>query len=261
MPRGSTGFFSRLHRAAVRLMSKPQASIRTSRPADAAALWAAALFPCLATWVYFMVLAQQPLAARAAYGAEKVVQFSFPVIWVVVVRRQAVRMGRPSLAGVVEGLAIGLAVLLGISLLYFHWLKPAGYLASSADAIADRLKTYGMDTRARFILGGILLCSIHALLEEYYWRWFLFGRLRQFMPVAAAVVLSSLAFMAHHTILLAVYFGGLSPATVFFSLCVAAGGAAWAWIYHRSGSIVGPWLSHLLVDAGIFIVGYDLLWP
>ena len=30
-------------------------------------------------------------------------------------------------------------------------------------------------------------------------------------------------------------------------------GAAWAWIYHRSGSLLGPWLSHLLIDAGIFV--------
>ena len=79
------------------------------------------------------------------------------------------------------------------------------------------------------------------------------------MPVAAAVVLSSLAFTAHHVILLAVFFGGWSWPTIFFSLCVAVGGAAWAWIYHRSGSLLGPWLSHLLIDAGIFIVGFDLV--
>jgi membrane protease YdiL (CAAX protease family) len=40
---------------------------------------------------------------------------------------------------------------------------------------------------------------------------------------------------------------------------VAAGGAVWAWVYHRSGSLLGPWLSHMLVDAGIFLVGYQML--
>ena len=29
----------------------------------------------------------------------------------------------------------------------------------------------------------------------------------------------------------------------------------WAWLYHRSGSLLGPWLGHALVDAAIF-VGY-----
>jgi uncharacterized protein len=40
---------------------------------------------------------------------------------------------------------------------------------------------------------------------------------------------------------------------------VAVGGAFWAWLYERTGSIFGPWLSHLLIDAGIFWIGYDLI--
>jgi membrane protease YdiL (CAAX protease family) len=66
--------------------------------------------------------------------------------------------------------------------------------------------------------------------------------------------------MAHHIILLATYFGWTSPVAYLFSLAVAIGGAAWAWIYHRSGSLFGPWLSHCLVDAAIFYLGYELAW-
>ena len=202
-----------------------------------------------------------PVSGRAvAYAAEKIVQFAFPAVWVTIVQRQKLRLVRPSAAGVAEGLALGVAVLAGTLLLYFLWLKPAGYLAAAVGPITAKATALGMGSPARFILGGVLLSSIHALLEEYYWRWFLFGGLRRFMPVAAAVILSSLAFTAHHVILLAVFFGGWSRATIFFSLCVAVGGAAWAWIYHRSGSLLGPWLSHLLIDAGIFVVGYDLVW-
>ena len=242
-------------------MSISDPSGQASRRADAAALWAVALFPSLATWLYFVVLAQHPSAAvQAAYGAEKIVQFAFPLVWVVMVRRQKLRLARPQAAGMAEGLSMGLAVLAGMLLLYFLWLKPAGYLAAAVAPIAVKAKALGMGSPAQFILGGVLLSSVHALLEEYYWRWFLFGGLRRFMPVAAAVVLSSLAFTAHHVILLAIYFGGMSWATVLFSLCVAVGGAAWAWIYDRSGSLLGPWLSHLLIDAGIFVVGYDLIW-
>jgi hypothetical protein len=40
---------------------------------------------------------------------------------------------------------------------------------------------------------------------------------------------------------------------------VAAGGAFWAWLYQRSGSLVGPWLGHLLADAAIFTVGWQLV--
>ena len=60
-------------------------------------------------------------------------------------------------------------------------------------------------------------------------------------------------------IVLGIYFEWQLLPTSFFSLAVAVGGAMWAWLYHRSGSIFGPWMGHLLVDAGIFLVGYDLV--
>jgi membrane protease YdiL (CAAX protease family) len=234
---------------------------RNSRRADAAALWATALFPSFATWLYFIVLSRHPSALmQTAYAAEKIVQFGFPIAWVLLVQRQRIRFVKPSWAGVAEGLLLGITVLSGMLLLYFLWLKPGGYLMATVEPMREKAIGLGMGSPARFILGGILLSTVHSLMEEYYWRWFLFGNMRRFMPVAAAVGLSSLAFAAHHVILLAVYFGGLSLATVFFSLSVAVGGAAWAWIYQRSGSLLGPWLSHLLIDAGTFIVGYDLLW-
>jgi len=231
-----------------------------ARRADATALCIAALFPSVATWLYFVVLTQYPAAVQPAFWTEKVLQFSFPLVWVVLIQRQKLSLSVPSPAGVGEGLLLGAAVLAGMLLLYFLWLKPAGYLAAAAGPMAAKARSLGMNSPARFIIAGVLLSSIHAFLEEYYWRWFLFGGLRRFMPVAAAVILSSLAFTAHHVILLGSFFGGLSLATVFFSLCVAIGGAAWAWIYHRSGSLLGPWLSHVMIDAGIFIVGFDLVW-
>ena len=65
--------------------------------------------------------------------------------------------------------------------------------------------------------------------------------------------------MAHHVIVLGVWFpdhvwAGVVP----FSLCVAGGGAVWAWLYERTGSVYGPWISHMIVDAAMFVVGYDL---
>jgi hypothetical protein len=33
----------------------------------------------------------------------------------------------------------------------------------------------------------------------------------------------------------------------------------WAWLYERTQSVWAPWLSHLVVDAAIYVIGYDLL--
>ena len=130
--------------------------------------------------------------------------------------------------------------------------------SSPAAAIRSKIRGLGVDRLWKFIALGAFYAVFHSLLEEYYWRWFVFQRLRRLWPLTSAIGLSSIAFMAHHVILMAVFFGWSSPWTYFFSLSVAVGGAVWAWLYARSGSIYGPWLSHLLVDAAIFLIGYDL---
>jgi membrane protease YdiL (CAAX protease family) len=78
------------------------------------------------------------------------------------------------------------------------------------------------------------------------------------MPLGPAIAISSLGFMAHHVLLLGLFFGWVSPLTYLFSMSVMIGGAFWAWLYNRSGNLVAPWLSHALIDAAIFVVGFEL---
>jgi membrane protease YdiL (CAAX protease family) len=105
---------------------------------------------------------------------------------------------------------------------------------------------------------GTFYSLVHSGLEEYYWRWFVFGQLSRRVPLAAAIAISSLGFMAHHVLVLSQFFHGYGAATWFFSLCVAVGGAVWAWLYQRSGSLYGPWVSHMIIDAGLMVIGYQL---
>jgi hypothetical protein len=66
--------------------------------------------------------------------------------------------------------------------------------------------------------------------------------------------------MAHHVIVLGVYLPGRFVSRALpFSLAIAVGGAVWAWLYGRADSLYPSWLSHLLVDAAIFVIGWDLL--
>jgi hypothetical protein len=73
------------------------------------------------------------------------------------------------------------------------------------------------------------------------------------------MIVSALGLTAHHVLVLGKFFGFDSAACWLFSLCVAVGGAFWAWLYERYGSLLGPWASHLLVDAAIFLIGFDLV--
>jgi membrane protease YdiL (CAAX protease family) len=66
--------------------------------------------------------------------------------------------------------------------------------------------------------------------------------------------------MAYHVVLLFPFFAGKFLTLVMpLSLGIAVGGAVWAWLYERTGSIYAPWLSHLIIDVAIFAVGYDLI--
>ena len=231
----------------------------TARRADACVVLVAMVLPTLITWLYFVVLKDAaPAVQQGVYTAGKVLQFGLPIVWVAIVQRQRLRLRPDTTAGVAEGVGFGLLVFAAMFLLYHAWLKPGGYFVEASGAIREKVTGFGIDGLAKYVALGAFYALAHSFLEEYYYRWFVFGQLRRFIPLWAAIILSSLAFMAHHVIVVGLYFGWFSWLTMLFCLAVAAGGAIWAWIYHRSGSLVGPWLSHLAVDAAIFAVGYDL---
>lgn len=225
--------------------------------ADWQAVLLALMFPTVATWVYFVLLAGSPYA-QAVYAGGKLVQFAFPVCWVVLWQRRRLRPSAPSSSGVGQGLALGLLVVAGMMALYYGYLKASPIMASTPVEIAKKMVDFRVDSPAKYLALAAFISLLHSLLEEYYWRWFVFGQLRRSLPFAAAAALSSLGFMAHHVLVVGGFLKGYGPATWLFSLCVAAGGVLWAWIYQRTRTLYGPWISHLIIDAGLMWLGYDL---
>jgi membrane protease YdiL (CAAX protease family) len=199
-------------------------------------------------------------ASLSAYSIGKAVQFAFPLLIVWGPERRCLAPNLPSFRGLMPGVAFGLAVGVAVWILYAVFLRDWLIRIGTQQKVLAKVQECGADTPFKFVLLTVFLAGGHALLEEYYWRWFAFGWLKRSLPVTVAIVLSSLAFMAHHVVVLDAFLPGhFVSAAVPFSLCVAAGGAAWAWLYHRTGSICSVWLSHLLVDAAIMMVGYDLV--
>lgn len=230
------------------------------RRADWVITLIALVFPAALTWVYFLALGHSdPRLQQGAFAIGKCLQFALPVFWVVLVRRQRIPLAWPGHAGLVEGLAFGLLVLVTALVGYAFVLKPAGFLTPAAAAIHEKIAHFHITTPARYLVMGLFYSLVHSFLEEYYWRWFVFGQLRRLIPVSAAIAVSALGFTLHHVLVLGMYFGWFSAATLLFSLAVAVGGVFWARLYQRSGSLYGPWLSHVLIDAAIFLVGYDLV--
>jgi membrane protease YdiL (CAAX protease family) len=269
------------------------------------ALLFAMIFPTVAAWSYFLGLAGRGSVVnpwqQAAYVIGKVVQFSFPLAFLVFLGRRAqqrtqrqraytqhapvgelpptakswdvsldsgwrdprwLQVQRPRFSGLRPALIFGLAVAAVMLGVYFGALRGTRLLEKTPAMVRHKLEQVDMATPECYVVLAVFVVAAHSLLEEYYWRWFVFGGLRLFLSLAPAMLLSSLAFMAHHVVVLYVYLPGkFWSAALPFALGIAAGGAVWAWLYERNGSLGAPWLSHLIIDAAIFAIGWDLLWP
>jgi uncharacterized protein len=231
---------------------------------DALALLFAMGMPSLLTWLEFTVLpgghVEGSPVVLTTFAAGKVLQFAFPLLYVWWFEPAEIRLVRPTTRGLALGAAFGLVVGAAAILLYRFWLSETSFMADTPARIYAWLGSMNLTTPAAFLAIALFVSIPHSLLEEYYWRWFVYGWLRRHLPIAAAMVISSLAFMAHHVIILSVYLPGqFWTLAVPFSLGVAGGGIVWAWLYERTGALYAPWLSHFLIDAALMVLGYQMI--
>jgi len=215
--------------------------------------------------LYFVVLpntdGEKSSALGFAFGFGKSIQFLFPIVFVWWFARDQVAFAPPTWRGVPLGVGFALLVGIGMFTLYFALVKDIPAVAiDTPRQIHAKVKEFGANTVVGYVILALVISVVHSLAEEYYWRWFVFGWINKHMPMAWAILLSSIGFMLHHIVILGVYFPGhFWTLALPFSICVAVGGGVWAWIYARCGSLYAPWISHCLIDAAIMGVGYVML--
>lgn len=234
------------------------------RRRNTAILAFALLFPSVLTWAYFIFGERfMPDVSKYIFVAGKTLQFAFPAFIAAFVLQKRWLVRRPNRRGLAPGAIFGAAVGLLIFFVGAYLIKEPGTFKPLVDNLREellgRLQPLGLATPSAFILLTIFYSIVHSGLEEYYWRWFTFGRLAERLPYVPASLIANAGFMLHHVLLLGVYFGFAQPATWVCSFGVFIGGLVWQEIYRRSDSIYGAWLSHGLIDAGIFAVGFLLL--
>jgi hypothetical protein len=219
----------------------------------------ALLYPTLLTLGYFEYLAGT-VWQYVVYTPGKILQFAFPLIYMyVVLGWRPQRPPRASAAELAVGLASGAAIAAAAWLIYADVLLPSGVLTGPAERIVQQIDSFGLASVGVFALTAVFYSVIHSGLEEYYWRWFVFGRASGLLRrPAAAAVLASVGFAAHHVVVLGGFFGYGSIWTWVLSAAIAVGGAFWCAMAWRYGRLWGAWLSHALVDAAIFTIGYDI---
>ncbi len=193
------------------------------------------------------------LVGNVVYALGKGVLYGMPLLWWWLVRAGRSTFPTPTAHGWRTGLTSGLA--LGGLILAAWYLVGRGSLDPAP--LRERAAASGFDTQARYLLMAAGLVFANALLEEYAFRWFLYGRCRELVAPVGAAVLGALIFTAHHVIVLRAFFDW--PVVVAGSAAVFAAGLVWTWLYERKGSVWPGYLSHMLADVALLWIGWELL--
>jgi uncharacterized protein len=218
------------------------------------------ILPTFITWIYFDALSDQKSSLQQiAYSVGKIVQFALPVVAFWIRPKPQVEIVPKYGASAAVGILFGLAVSTAMIAIYLFVLIPNHIMDSPREQALAKVKEIGIASAASLIAVGVFYSLFHSAMEEYYWRWFVFRELELRMALMPAAMVGGLGFMAHHVLVLARYFGWGSPLTWLFAFSIAVGGVIWALLYKKWGTLLGPWIGHLLVDAAIFIIGYHLL--
>jgi len=194
---------------------------------------------------------------RWLWGLSKAWILLFPLLWWLLIEKQKISLSplpRPA------GEAIRLALFTGIG--FFAVILIGNSLLAErlvdSDMVQAKAVETGLDDMRLFLGFATYTCLINSLLEEYIWRWFVTLQVVRLVPHRGwAIFFSGLAFTCHHVFALAAQMP--LAATVVASLGVFLGGVTWSWLYIKTNSVWPGWISHLLADIAIMIVGWELI--
>jgi len=219
----------------------------------------AMIVPCNGALFYFVILSGTTIG-RTVYAATKVFTLVWPVVAIVAIERQPLSLRPQNLATHIRAIPAGMLSGLVIAFLIvglYEWSYLGEYVRLHHDAVRDKINSIGLASRGAYLGFSAFMSVLHSLLEEYFWRWYVFGRLSKVTGWPIAYGLASFSFAAHHYVVLGCYFPPLLAATL--GTGAAIGACFWCWLYRRQQSLVGVWLSHALADAAIVCIGYRLL--
>jgi membrane protease YdiL (CAAX protease family) len=221
-----------------------------------AALVPAALLPVTASLFYFVLFSDQPWA-RILYGATKAFTLLWPLLAVRLLLGETLHNPLGNLRGQLRAVPLGALVgLLVVGLMAGLMATPAGAVVlQSAGTI--RAKAHQLGILNHYVAFAIFLSLVNSAVEEFYWRWFVYGQIRRLLPGWWAHALAGAAFAAHHVVVVTQFFP-LGVALIF-GIAVGLGGVIMSVLYERQRTLGGAWVCHLIVDLGIMGIGYGLL--
>lgn len=196
------------------------------------------------------------LSGQAIWAFLKIWTFLFPAFWLKAIEHKKFSVSPMRYGGIWTGLASGL-IFGGIALGLIVWLRD---WFISAEDLRAAMTDVGLDSKKVYIGGMIYWIAVNSLLEEYFWRWFVFDNLNRALGGAKtgiAALGSAILFSVHHLVACLLFLEPIQA--IVATLGVFLAGWLWSILYLRFKSVWPAYISHAIVDIPIFGIGYWLM--
>ena len=211
----------------------------------------ALFFQFIGALLYLKLFSNSQIA-QYIYSLTKILIVIWPLFWLFLGLKTKLKNLPHRKQSIIYGIISGILISTIILATFFIFRE---YFNDLSTIITDRVESFGI--KNYYILFSIFLSLIHSFIEEFYWRWFVFGNLLKKFSFKISAIIASIGFGLHHFILLSQFFSPII--TALFGSCVILGGIIWCWTYKKTGSLLGSWVSHVFVDATIMYIGYLLI--
>ena len=219
------------------------------------ALIALILFvPAFSIGVAMSLFIAPGVLGNSVFTAVKIWGIAFPLLWVIKTKSAAFRLPKFKWSEIRVGFGLGIIMFGAIVLAYYL----VGQQIIDLSEIRDKAATVGITNRYVYLAGCVYWSFINSLVEELTWRGFVVSQLKILVSPTVAVILAALFFTAHHS--LAIY--GYTHDWLIValgSIGVFLAGIVWAWCYSYYRSVTPGYVSHILADFAIAIIGDRLL--
>jgi uncharacterized protein len=219
------------------------------------ALIALVLFvPVFSVGVAMSLFIAPGVVGNSVFTAAKIWGIVFPLLWVMKTDATVLSLPKFKRQEIRLGLGLGIVMFIVIMLAYLF----VGQDAINLTDIRAKATEVGITNPGVYLAGCVYWSLINSLVEELTWRGFVVTQCKILLPKTTAVILAALFFTTHHSIAL---YGYTHDWLVVFlgSLGVFLAGVLWAWCYSYYRSIIPGYISHILADLAIAIIGYQLL--
>jgi len=149
----------------------------------------------------------------------------------------------PLLVGVISGVICLLSIYTSVALVQGHLFD--------MNRLSILLIQWGF-SGTKVWLFILVLIFINPILEELYWREFMYKRYFDRIGVTKSVMLTSFFYALYHMLVLIPLFD--MPFSIIATIPIFFAGLLWGYFRVKLSSIIAPIISHTLADIGIIFV-------